>query len=65
MTDLPAAGRPNDPGELAIEEVDELLAEGREQGYLLADHLHEVLLEIDLTPEQIDAIFIIFHELGI
>jgi RNA polymerase primary sigma factor len=65
MTDLPAAGRPNDPGELAIEEVDELLAEGRERGYLLADHLHEVLLEIDLTPEQIDAIFIIFHDLGI
>jgi RNA polymerase primary sigma factor len=51
--------------ELAIEEVDELIAEGRERGCLPADHVHEVLLEVDLTPEQIDAIFALFHDLGV
>jgi RNA polymerase primary sigma factor len=51
--------------ELAIEEVDELIAEGRERGCLPADHVHEVLLEVDLTPEQIDAIFVLFHDLGV
>ena len=51
--------------ELAIEEVDELIAEGRERGYLSAEHVHEVLLEVDLTPEQADAVFILFHDLGV
>jgi len=45
--------------------VDELIAEGRERGYLSAEHVHEVLLEVDLTPEQADAVFILFHDLGV
>ena len=51
--------------ELAVEEVDELVAEGREQGYLPAERVHEVLLEVDLSPEQIDAVFVLFHDLGV
>ena len=51
--------------ELAVEEVDELIAEGRERGYLPAEHVHEVLLEVDLTPEQVDAVFVLFHDLGV
>jgi RNA polymerase primary sigma factor len=62
---MPDDGQTSESGELAIEEVEELLAEGREQGYLPADHVHDVLQEVDLTPEQIDAIFILFHDLGI
>ena len=54
-----------DPAELAIEAIDELLGQGREQGYLLADHLHDVLAELDLTAEQIEAIFLTLHDLGI
>jgi RNA polymerase primary sigma factor len=65
VSSVPDEGQTSESAELAIEEVDELLAEGREQGYLLAEHLHEVLQEIDLTFEQIDAIFILFHDLGI
>ena len=48
-----------------VEEVRELVAEGREQGYLNADHVHEKLRDVDLTVEQIDDIFILFHDLGI
>jgi len=48
-----------------IDEVRELITEGKEQGYLLSDHVHEVLQEIDLTADQIDAIFILINDEGI
>jgi RNA polymerase primary sigma factor len=51
--------------ELAIEEVKELVAEGREQGYLNGDHITDVLQDVDLTPDQIDNIFLLFNDLGI
>ena len=54
-----------DPIESTVEEVRELVAEGREQGYLNADHVHDKLRDVELTPEQIDDIFILFHDLGI
>jgi RNA polymerase primary sigma factor len=55
----------NESADLAIEEVDELIAEGREQGYVLADRLHEVLQETDLTFDQIDTVLVLLHDLGI
>jgi RNA polymerase primary sigma factor len=55
----------SESAELAIEEVGELLAEGREQGYLPAGRVHDVLSEVELTPEQIDTIFVLFHDLGV
>ncbi len=51
--------------ESTVEEVRELVAEGREQGYLNADHVHDKLRDVELTPEQIDDIFILFHDLGV
>jgi len=48
-----------------IDEVRELITEGKEQGYLLSDHVHEVLQELDLTADQIDAIFILINDEGI
>jgi RNA polymerase primary sigma factor len=51
--------------DFAIEEVDELIAEGREQGYVLADRLHDVLQETDLTFDQIDTVLVLLHDLGI
>ena len=51
--------------ELAGEEVHDLLAEGREQGYLPAEHVHDVLAEVDLTADQIDNLFILFSDFGI
>jgi RNA polymerase primary sigma factor len=61
-----AADRPPDESILStIEEVRVLLDEGREQGYLAAEHILEVLADVDLTPEQIDDIYVAFHDLGI
>ena len=48
-----------------MEEVRTLLDEGREQGYLSAEHILEVLADVDLTPEQIDDVYVAFHDLGI
>jgi len=62
---VPEDGQTSESAELAIEEVRELLAEGREQGYLLAEHLHDVLAEVELTPDQIDNILTYFNDLGI
>jgi RNA polymerase primary sigma factor len=45
--------------------VRELVVEGREQGYLNADHVHETLQDVDLSTDQIDNIFILFNDLGI
>ena len=50
---------------LTLEEVRELLTEGREQGYQESGHVHRVLTNIDLTPEQIDDVFAAFHDEGI
>ncbi|MFA4966099.1 MAG: RNA polymerase sigma factor RpoD [Thermoleophilia bacterium] len=47
------------------EEVRLLLDEGREQGYLQAERILEVLQDADLTAEQMDDIYMIFHDLGI
>jgi RNA polymerase primary sigma factor len=54
-----------EPSELGIEEVRELVAEGREQGFLASDRIHDTLQDVDLTPEQIDNIFILFNDLSI
>ena len=51
--------------ELAIDEVRELVAEGREQGYLNGEHITDVLQDVELTPDQIDDIFMLFNDLGI
>jgi RNA polymerase primary sigma factor len=54
-----------EPAELGIDEVRELVAEGREQGYLSGERIHDVLQEVDLVPDQIDNIFILLNDLGI
>jgi RNA polymerase primary sigma factor len=58
-------GQTSEWGELASGEVDELLTQGREQGYLLAEHLHDVLQDLDLTLEQSDSICLLLHDLGV
>ena len=63
--DLSEERQSSESPELQIEEVRELVAEGREQGYLNAEHVHDVLQDVDLTPDQIDDIFILFNDLGI
>jgi RNA polymerase primary sigma factor len=57
--------RSSEPAELAIDEVRILVDEGREQGYLASDHIADVLQDVELTPDQIDAIYNLLSDLGI
>jgi RNA polymerase primary sigma factor len=65
LPDLSEERQSSEAPELSIEEVRELVAEGREQGYLNGDHITDVLQDVDLTPDQIDNIFSLFNDLGI
>ena len=53
------------PEEITIDEVRELILEGREQGYLSADRVADVLQDVDLTTDQIEGIYSTFIDLGI
>ena len=65
MTESAADRQPDDSILTTVEEVRILLDEGKEQGYLAAEHILEVLADVDLTPEQIDDVYVAFHDLGI
>jgi len=56
---------PPESAELGIEEVRTLVDEGREQGYLNTDHIADALQDVELTADQIDAIYNLFADLGI
>jgi RNA polymerase primary sigma factor len=65
VTESAADRQPDDTILNSVEEVRILLEEGKEQGYLAAEHILEVLADVDLTPEQIDDVYVAFHDLGI
>jgi len=65
VTESAADRQPDDSILNTVEEVRVLLEEGKEQGYLAAEHILEVLADVDLTPEQIDDVYVAFHDLGI
>jgi RNA polymerase primary sigma factor len=65
VIDLPAAHGAAQPAEPAIDELRELVAEGREQGYLTSDRIADVLQDVELTPDQLDNIFMLLTDLGI
>jgi RNA polymerase primary sigma factor len=68
VTDLTDDRKTSEHIELAVDSIDEvreLVNEGKEQGYLLSEHVHDVLQELDLTADQIDAIFILINDEGI
>ena len=65
MSDLSEERQSSESPELNIEEIRELAAEGREQGYLNADHVHDLLRDVDLPPDKIDNLFLLFNDLGI
>ena len=55
------------PAETGLAEaaLDELLAEGREQGYLTGERIADALREIELAPDQIEGILLSFSDEGI
>jgi RNA polymerase primary sigma factor len=65
VTESAADRQPDESILSTVEEVRTLIDEGREQGYLAAEHILEVLADVDLTPEQIDDVYVVFHDLGI
>ena len=52
-------------GELALDEVQQLIAEAREQGFLTGEHIAEVLQDSDLSGEQTELVYAALIELGI
>jgi RNA polymerase primary sigma factor len=65
LNDLAAERRPADEVEPAAEEVRELIAEGREQGYLPAGRVRDVLVEAELTIDQAEALLMQLADLGV
>jgi RNA polymerase primary sigma factor len=68
LIDLTEDRTAGDNADLAVENIDEvreLLTQGAEQGYLVSDHVHDVLKELDLTAEQLDSVFIALHDEGV
>jgi Sigma-70 factor, region 1.1 len=51
--------------ELASDELDDLIAEGLKQGYLALEEMRAVLAELELSPEQTEAVTALCAELGI
>jgi RNA polymerase primary sigma factor len=51
--------------ELTIDEVRELAAEGREQGYLSSERIVDALQEVELSVDQIENIYMLLTDLGI
>src|SRR5450756_1579045 len=47
------------------EEVEHLVERGRERGYVTAEDIAEVLAEVDLTIDQIEAIYMRLLDLGV
>ena len=64
-TDRHQVPPPSETLEATIPEVGELVAEGREQGYLSAERVREALRDVELTAETTDEILVLFHDLEI
>jgi RNA polymerase primary sigma factor len=63
--ELPAADGAAEPGQSGFDELRELVAEGREQGYLTGDRIADALLDLELAPEQLDNILMLLADQGI
>ena len=65
MSGVPDDVQTSEAAELAGEDVAELFAKGREQGYLTAEQVNGVLQGADLSPEQVESVFALFGLYGI
>ncbi len=65
MTESADERRASSSAEFGIEEVQVLVEEGREQGYLTSDHIADALQDVELTLEQVDGVYNLFADLGI
>jgi RNA polymerase primary sigma factor len=64
-TEPPAEARQGDDAELTVDDVRELVAEGRELGYLSAVRVRDVIVEAELTVDQAEAVLMLLADLGV
>jgi RNA polymerase primary sigma factor len=65
MTDTAEERRVAEAVDPGMDEVRVLVDEGREQGYLSTGRVADTLQDVELTPDQIDGIYLLFADLGI
>ncbi len=53
------------PRELQVEEVRDLIARGKERGFVTSEEVADVLAEVDAPPDVIDDLYNLLHEAGI
>jgi len=63
--DVPVISRAAQLDDLLLEELDELLSEGHEHGYLTSDRLESALQEVELSPEQLEELFALLADQGV
>jgi RNA polymerase primary sigma factor len=63
--DRPGDGDPSAGDGLDVREIHDLIDEGHEQGYLVVEHVTDVLDELDLTTDQIEEVLLTLHDLGV
>ena len=57
LIEMPAADEAAQGAQPGGEELRDLFIEGREQGYLTTEHIAEALRDVELTTDQINAVF--------
>ncbi len=65
MTDIAEERRVAEAVDPGIDEVRVLVDEGREQGYLSTGRVADALQDVELTPDQIDGVYLLLADLGI
>ncbi len=65
MNEIAAERQPVDEPELAVDDVRDLVAEGREQGHLPAARVRTVLVEAELSADQAEAVLMLLADLGV
>jgi RNA polymerase primary sigma factor len=65
IIDILDSRRAGDAREPAVDELRQMVAEGREQGYLEAERVYDTLRDVELTPEQTEEVLIALDDLGI
>ena len=65
MSALTETHQARDVLEPAAEEITSLMAQGHEQGYLVIADVQEQLKDVELTPEQLEAVLILLHDQGV
>ena len=65
LTKAPVTPGATESPEHATDEVRELLAEGRQQGYLTGEHISDALADVGLEPDELESVLLSLADQGI